>query len=126
MYENLSFNLTRGEKFLIVGENGIGKSTLLKLIVGELPLDNGNVILGQNTSIAYYAQELEILNQQRSILDNVKSYDFTETEIRSILSNFLFNDDEVFKLVSTLSPGEKARVALCKTLTKKPFHSHLA
>ena len=119
MYENLSFNLTRGEKFLIVGENGIGKSTLLKLIVGELPLDNGNVILGQNTSIAYYAQELEILNQQRSILDNVKSYDFTETEIRSILSNFLFNDDEVFKLVSTLSPGEKARVALCKTLTKR-------
>lgn len=119
LYDKLSFSLTRGEKFLIVGENGIGKSTLLKLIVGELQPRAGSVIVGQNTTIAYYAQELEILDERETILDNVKSYDFTETEMRSILSNFLFYDDDVYKKVAVLSPGEKARVALCKILMKR-------
>lgn len=119
LYENLSFSLTRGEKFLIVGENGVGKSTLLKLIVGELTPDSGSVIIGQNTTIAYYAQELEILDERRTILENVASYDFTETELRGILSNFLFFGDDIYKKVSVLSPGEKARVALCKILLKR-------
>lgn len=119
LYENLSFSLTRGEKFLIVGENGVGKSTLLKLIVGELTSDSGSVIIGQNTTIAYYAQELEILDERRTILENVASYDFTETELRGILSNFLFFGDDIYKKVSVLSPGEKARVALCKILLKR-------
>lgn len=119
LYEKLSFSLTRGEKFLIVGENGIGKSTLLKLIMGELTPDEGTIIPSQNTTIAYYAQELEILDERKTILDNVKSYDFTDTEMRSILSNFLFAGDDVYKQVSVLSPGEKARVALCKILTKR-------
>lgn len=119
LFEKLSFSLTRGEKFLIVGENGIGKSTLLKLIMGELTPDEGTIIPSQNTTIAYYAQELEILDERETILDNVKSYDFTDTEMRSILSNFLFRGDDVYKRVSILSPGEKARVALCKILTKR-------
>ena len=119
LYEKLSFSLTRGEKFLIVGENGIGKSTLLKLIVGELTPDEGSIIPSQNTTIAYYAQELEILNEKETILDNVRNYDFSDTEMRSILSNFLFNGDDVHKKISVLSPGEKARVALCKILTKR-------
>ena len=119
LYEKLSFSLSRGEKFLIVGENGVGKSTLLKLLVGELEPITGSVILSKNTEIAYYAQELEILNDRETILDNVKSYDFTDTELRSALSNFLFDGDDVFKKVSVLSPGEKARVALCKILLKK-------
>ena len=119
LHDKLSFSLTRGEKFLIVGENGAGKSTLLKLIVGQLQPNSGSVIMSQNTTIAYYAQEFEILNEKETIMDNVKSYDFTETETRSMLANFLFRDDEVFKRVSVLSPGEKARVALCKTLMKK-------
>lgn len=119
LYENLSFSLTRGEKFLIVGENGVGKSTLLKLIVGELTPDSGSVIIGQNTTIAYYAQELEILDERHTILENVTSYDFTETELRGILSNFLFFGDDIYKKVSVLSPGEKARVALCKILLKR-------
>lgn len=75
--------------------------------------------MSQNTTVAYYAQEFEILNEKETIMDNVKSYDFTETETRSMLANFLFHDDEVFKRVSVLSPGEKARVALCKTLMKR-------
>lgn len=119
LYDKLSFSLTRGEKFLICGENGIGKSTLLKLIIGQLMPDDGSVIIGQNTTIAYYAQEFEILNEHESIMDNVRSYDFTDTETRSMLSNFLFHDEDVFKQVSVLSPGEKARVALCKILMKK-------
>ena len=119
LYEKLSFSLTRGEKFLIVGENGIGKSTLLKLIMGELKPDEGSIIPSQNTTIAYYAQELEILDERETILDNVKSYDYTNAEMRSILSNFLFHGDDVYKKVGVLSPGEKARVALCKILTKR-------
>lgn len=119
LYEKLSFSLTRGEKFLIVGENGVGKSTLLKLIVGELTSAEGSVLLGQNTTIAYYAQELEILDERRTILENVQSYDFTDTELRSALSNFLFYGDDVYKKVSVLSPGEKARVALCKILLQR-------
>ena len=119
LYDNLSFSLTRGEKFLIVGENGVGKSTLLKLIIGELTPDSGSVIIGQNTTIAYYAQELEILDERRTILENVQNYDFTDTELRGILSNFLFYGDDIYKKVSVLSPGEKARVALCKILLKR-------
>ena len=119
LFEKLSFMLTRGEKFLIVGENGIGKSTLLKLIVGQLKPDDGSIIFSQNTTIAYYAQELEILDERETILDNVKSYDYSDTEMRSMLANFLFYDDDVYKKVSVLSPGEKARVALCKILTKR-------
>lgn len=119
LYSNLSFSLTRGEKFLVVGENGVGKSTLLKLIVGELTPTSGSIIFGNNTTVAYYAQELEILDERRTILENVASYDFTETELRGILSNFLFYGDDIYKKISVLSPGEKARVALCKTLLKR-------
>ena len=119
LYDNLSFRLSRGEKFLVVGENGIGKSTLLKLIVGQLHPDSGNIILGHNTDIAYYAQELEILDERRTIFENITSYDYTDTELRGILANFLFHDDDLNKKVAVLSPGEKARVALCKILLKR-------
>ncbi len=119
LYVNLSFRLARGEKFLVVGENGIGKSTLLKLIVQQLQPKSGAVIYGHNTDIAYYAQELEILDERRTILENVQTYDYTDTELRGILSNFLFFDDDINKKVAVLSPGEKARVALCKILLKR-------
>lgn len=119
LYDRLSFSLTRGERFLIVGENGVGKSTLLKLIVGQLSPHEGSIILSQNTTIAYYAQELEILDEKRTILENVSSYDFTDTELRGMLSNFLFYDDDIYKKVEVLSPGEKARVALCKILLQR-------
>lgn len=119
LYQDLSFSLTRGEKFLIVGENGIGKSTLLKLIMGELTPASGSILTSQNTTISYYAQELEILDERKTVLENVRNYDFTDTEMRSVLSNFLFSCEDVNKRVSVLSPGEKARVALCKILTKR-------
>lgn len=119
LYNKLSFSLDRGEKFLIVGENGVGKSTLLKLIVGQLQPQEGSIIFSKHTTLAYYAQELEILDERRTILENVQSYDFTDTELRSALSNFLFYGDDVDKKVSVLSPGEKARVALCKILLQR-------
>lgn len=119
LHDRLSFSLTRGEKFLVVGENGAGKSTLLKLLVGELEPKEGAVILGKGVEMAYYAQELEILDERRTILENVRSYDLTETETRAVLANFLFHDEEIYRKVEVLSPGEKARVALCKILTKR-------
>lgn len=118
-YNKLSFQLSRGEKFLVVGENGIGKSTLLKLIVGQLLPDAGNIFFGSHVSVAYYAQELEILDERRSILENIQSYDYTDTQLRAVLSNFLFDEDDIDKKVGVLSPGEKARVALCKILLKR-------
>lgn len=119
LYDKLSFSLTRGEKFLIVGENGVGKSTLLKLIVGQLEPTSGSIIFGHHTTVAYYAQELEILDERRTIFENVQSYDFTDTELRGMLSNFLFYGDDIYKKVAVLSPGEKARVALCKILLQR-------
>lgn len=131
IYRHLSFRLDRGEKFLIVGENGVGKSTLLKLIVGAYPAENvvrnaaflqpnsGSIIFGHGTTLAYYAQELELLDPRRSVLENVETYDFTATELRGILSNFLFSGDDIYKKVEVLSPGEKARVALCKTMLSR-------
>ena len=111
---HLNFQLNRGEKFLVVGENGVGKSTLLKLIVGLLNPDNGSIELGNKTDIGYYAQELEILNNESNILDNLINLWYSQKQLRNILSKFLFYGDDVYKNVSVLSPGEKSRVALAK------------
>lgn len=114
LLENLTFDLSRGEKFLIVGENGIGKSTLLKLIVGTLsPLD-GEITINEKTEIGYYAQEHELLDNEKIILENFNEFNLSTKELRSFLGNFLFSGDEVYKKVSYLSPGERSRVALAK------------
>ena len=114
LYENLTFDISRGEKLLVVGENGIGKTTLLKLIINYLKPLNGNIIIGDKTNIAYYAQEHEILDQNKTILDNFEEFNLPIYELRKILGSFLFSNDDVFKKVSVLSPGEKSRVALAK------------
>lgn len=119
LYQDLSFALKGKERFLVVGENGVGKSTLLKLLMGILTPEQGRVRYNPKTDIAYYAQELELLDQDKRILENVESPNYSQWQLRTILSNFLFYDDDVFKKVSTLSPGEKARIALCKMLLQK-------
>lgn len=119
LYDKLSFNLIGNERFLIVGENGAGKSTLLKLITGQLHPSGGEIVFNPKTDVAYYAQELELLDGNASILENVDSGSYSELQLRNILGNFLFNGDAVFKRVGLLSPGEKARVALCKLLLTK-------
>jgi ATP-binding cassette subfamily F protein 3 len=114
LIDNLTFDLSRGEKFLIVGENGIGKSTLLKLIVGILKPLAGEILVNQKCEIGYYAQEHELLNNDKTILENIEEFGLSKNEMRSFLGNFLFSGDEVFKKVGVLSPGERSRVALAK------------
>ena len=111
---DLSFSLLKGEKFLIVGENGIGKSTLLKLIIGQLEPDEGKIVLGARTDLGYYAQEHELLDNEKSILDNFKEIDISSKALRNVLASFLFFGDDVYKKVEVLSPGERSRVALAK------------
>lgn len=119
LYNNLSFMINKKERFLILGINGIGKSTLLKLIMGYLKPKTGNIKLGKETEVAYYAQELELLDLNKTILENITTKDYGDKDLRNILSRFLFKGDDVFKKVAVLSPGEKARVALCKIMLKK-------
>ena len=114
LMENLTFDLSRGEKFLIVGENGVGKSTLLKLIVGLLKPLSGEILVNQKCEIGYYAQEHELLNNDKTILENIEEFGLSKNEMRSFLGNFLFSGEEVYKRVGVLSPGERSRVALAK------------
>lgn len=111
---NLSFSLSKGEKFLIVGVNGVGKSTLLKLIMNRLTPDKGKIIIGDKTDLGYYAQEHELLDNNKSIIDNFNDIDISTKELRNVLGRFLFYEDDVYKKVSILSPGERSRLSLAK------------
>ena len=114
LYDKLTFDLERGEKFLIIGENGIGKSTLLKLIMNELTPMDGKITINDKCDISYYAQEHEGLNKDLTIIDSFKEFNLSKNQLRSFLGNFLFHGDDVFKKISYLSPGERSRVALAK------------
>ena len=115
----INFDIPRGEKFLIVGENGVGKSTLLKLIVGELTPDLGEIVIGDKTDNGYYAQEHEQIDLDKNLLDNLNDFDLTENEKRGFLGRFLFFGDDLFKKAKVLSPGERARLALLKLTLMK-------
>ena len=116
---NLSFEIERGEKFLIVGKNGVGKSTLLKLIVNNLSPTKGEILLGTKVKLAYYAQEHEILEKEKTILENFENEKINDKNLRSFLGRFLFFNDDIHKKIYTLSPGERARVALAKLALSK-------
>ncbi|MDR1568753.1 MAG: ATP-binding cassette domain-containing protein [Streptococcaceae bacterium] len=114
--EHISFILRRKERLAIVGENGIGKSTLLRTIIGEVPKISGVIKLGSGVSVGYYDQTQERLSQNKTVLNELWD-DFSTTaekDIRTRLGAFLFTGDEVKKLVATLSGGEKARLLLAK------------
>ncbi len=116
---NLSFEIYKGERFLVVGPNGSGKSTLLKLIIGELKADEGIIQLADKTDIGYYAQEHELLDNNKNILENFLDINISQKQLRGILGRFLFYGDDVFKKIDVLSPGERSRVALAKLSLKE-------
>jgi ATP-binding cassette, subfamily F, member 3 len=119
--ENISFRVYRGDSIAVVGPNGIGKSTLLKTLLKKLPALSGEVRYGTNLSIGYYDQEHANLTSNKRVLNELwDEYPLmTEKEIRTVLGNFLFSGDDVLKNVSSLSGGEKARLALAKLMLKK-------
>ena len=119
--QNIHFQLTRGDSVALVGPNGIGKSTLLKSLVDKLRPLNGNISFGSNVSIGYYDQEQANLTSSKRVLDELwDDYPMQpEKEIRTVLGNFLFSGDDVLKPVSSLSGGQKARLALAKLMMKK-------
>jgi ATP-binding cassette subfamily F protein 3 len=117
VYSGLDLALLRGERYALVGPNGAGKSTLLKILAGELRLQGGALELGHNVSPVYYAQyQSEQLQDQLNVLEEMRRAAKTEPDerLRTILGSFLFRGDEVQKKVSTLSGGERARLALAK------------
>lgn len=118
IFSNAEFHLTRAERVFLLGPNGCGKTTLFKLILGEHTPAGGEIKLGANIKIGYYDQTQEHLDYTKTVFDEVAdSYPkMTQTEIRSALAAFLFRADDVFKLISELSGGERARVLLLKLM----------
>jgi ATP-binding cassette subfamily F protein 3 len=119
---NLDFELNRGEKIAFIGPNGAGKSTLAKIIAGELDVTEGNRIIGHNTIISFYAQEIaDNLDPELDVIESVEGINEQVTlgQLRSLLGCFLFSGDDVFKKAGVLSGGEKSRVALAKILLTK-------
>ena len=116
LYNNLRFVVNNKERFLILGENGIGKSTLLKLIMGYLEPGEGSISFGRKTKIAYYAQEQENLDLEKTVFENVKTDEYLDSEVYAALGNFLFTENDFNKKVKYLSPGERARINLAKVI----------
>lgn len=121
LFQNLSLHLQRGDRVALVGPNGVGKSTLLKTIVGQLKPLTGEILLGANVKIGYYEQEQTQLHLDKTVLTELwDEYPLmNEKDIRTILGNFLFSGDDVLRPVSELSGGEKARLALAKLMMEK-------
>lgn len=116
IFSNIRLDINRGDRIALVGPNGVGKTTLLKAILGRLQTEKGNIQLGTNVQIGYYDQEQADLNSTKTILQELwDDYPtINEKDIRTVLGNFLFSGDDVLKQVHTLSGGEKARLALAK------------
>lgn len=118
---NINFKLYKGEKVGIIGKNGIGKSTLLKIITNGLKADSGEVILGSRVDLGYYDQDHHNLYPENTILQEINtSINYTEQYLRTVAGGFLFTADDVLKKISTLSGGEKVRVSFIKLLQNEP------
>lgn len=118
LFTDVSFAVKRGEHVAIIGDNGTGKTTLLKILNGLLPADSGVFRLGTNVEIGYYDQEHHVLHSEKTLFEEISDdYPYlTNTEIRNVLAAFLFTGDDVFKRVCDLSGGEKGRVSLAKLM----------
>jgi ATP-binding cassette subfamily F protein 3 len=122
VYRDLDLSIQREDRVAFLGPNGVGKTTLLKLMAGALPPDAGQRVLGTGVLIAYFAQQqLELLNPQQTVIESVRSIagSMPHGQIRSLLGAFLFRDHEVEKLISVLSGGERSRLLLCHMLVQQ-------
>ena len=118
LFRDIGFELHRGEHVALIGMNGTGKSTILKILNNTVVPDTGTFTYGTNVEACYYDQEMQVLDSSKTVFDEI-SDDYpwmTNTEIRTKLAAFLFTDEDVFKLIGDLSGGERARVSLCKLM----------
>ena len=118
LFCNIDFSIKRGERVAIIGANGTGKTTLLKILNGLLPADEGEFELGSKVQIGYYDQEHHVLDMEKTVFEEMSdTYPYlTNTEIRNVLAAFLFTGDDVFQQIKTLSGGERGRVSLAKLM----------
>ncbi len=121
IFKDLTMHIKKGESVGLIGPNGAGKSTLLKLIVGDKRADGGFIQIGNRVKPGYYSQELDRLNSEYTVLEQIENdFDMGEREARNLLGMFLFRGDDVFKPVSLLSGGERARLTLLMLFLEKP------
>ena len=118
LFTDISFEIKRGERVALIGNNGTGKTTILKILNGIVDADAGRFTLGSKVQIGYYDQEHHVLHMEKTIFQEISDTypTLTETEIRNMLAAFLFTGDDVFKLISSLSGGERGRVSLAKLM----------
>lgn len=116
--QDVSFDIKRGERVCVIGPNGVGKSTLLRMIMSEIVPDSGYIKVGHNIDFGYYDQEQSMLNESSTVIEEMRNaYElYSDTELRNLLGRFLFRGDDVFKKVSVLSGGERARLSLLKLM----------
>ena len=118
LFSHVDFDIKRGERVAIIGNNGTGKTTLLKIINGLLEADSGEIRLGSKVHIGYYDQEHQVLHMDKTLFEEIQDTypDMNNTQIRNTLASFLFTGDDVFKLIRDLSGGERGRVSLAKLM----------
>jgi len=118
LFNNINFEIKRGERVALIGNNGTGKTTILKLINGIIQPDSGSIYLGAKVTIGYYDQEHHVLDPDKTLFQEIQDAypDLNNTQIRNTLAAFLFTDDDVFKYIRDLSGGERGRVSLAKLM----------
>ena len=118
IFQDVNFNIYNGERVGLIGDNGVGKTTLFRMVTGEMPIEEGELYTGANVEIGYFDQEMSNLNLENEIIDEIwdEYPDLNHFQVRSYLARFMFVGDDIFKKIESLSGGEKARISLLKMM----------